>query len=186
MTKYGYARVSTTGQASKGNSLEDQKNLLIAAGVSEKNIYFDSFTGTKMDRPKFDVLMAELKPGDEFVVTKMDRFARNAPEGIQTVRDLVDKGIAVHILNMGRADNTPTGKLLVTILLAFAEFERDMIVERTMAGKSYAKEHNPEFKEGRPRKNVVYELAEGESISAACRRLGISRTQWYRIMKKAG
>ena len=75
MTKYGYARVSTTGQASKGNSLEDQKNLLIDAGVSEKNIYFDSFTGTKMDRPKFDVLMAELKPGDEFVVTKMDRFA---------------------------------------------------------------------------------------------------------------
>ena len=137
-------------------------------------------------KTKFDVLMAELKPGDEFVVTKMDRFARNAPEGIQTVRDLVDKGIAVHILNMGRADNTPTGKLLVTILLAFAEFERDMIVERTMAGKSYAKEHNPEFKEGRPRKDVVYELAEGESISAACRRLGISRTQWYRIMKKAG
>ena len=116
----------------------------------------------------------------------MDRFARNAPEGIQTVRDLVDRGIAVHILNMGRADNTPTGKLLVTMLLAFAEFERDMIVERTTAGKSYAKEHNPKFKEGRPRKDVIYELAEGESISSACRRLGISRTQWYRIMKKAG
>ena len=184
MTKYGYARVSTTGQATKGNSLEDQKGLLLAAGVPEENIFFDSFTGTKMDRPKFDILMERLKPGDEFVVAKMDRFARNTPEGIQTVRELVDRGVAVNILNMGRADNTPTGKLMVTMLLAFAEFERDMIVERTAAGKAYAREHNPGFREGRPRKAVQYELLPGETVSAACSRLGVSRTQWYRAQKR--
>ena len=185
MARYGYARVSTAGQATKGNSLEDQKSLLLTAGIPEENIFFDSFTGTKMDRPKFDIMMGILKPGDEFVVTKMDRFARNTPEGVQIVRSLVERGVAVHILNMGRADNTPVGKLMVTMLLAVAEFERDMILERTSAGKAYAREHNPQFREGRPKRDIQYALLPGETVSAACNRLGISRTQWYRAVKEA-
>ena len=137
--KYGYARVSTCRQAKNGNSLQDQERMLIRAGVSLENIFADSYTGTKMDRPEFDALLEIIKSGDELVVCKLDRFARTAPEGAMLVRDLVNRDVKVNILNMGIADNTPMGKVMVTVLLAFAEFERDMIVERTSAGKAYAR-----------------------------------------------
>ena len=84
------------------------------------------------------------------VVTKLDRIARSAMQGIELVQKLLDRGITVHVLNMGLLDNTPTGKLIRNIMLAFAEFERDMIVERTQEGKAIAK-LNPEFREGRER-----------------------------------
>lgn len=182
--KYGYGRVSTRGQKLYGNSLDEQRDKLVEVGVPEENIYIDACTGTKMFRPQLDKLLAVLSTGDELVVCKLDRFARTAAEGSTLIKELVSKGIRVNILNMGIADNTPMGKVMVTVMLAFAEFERDMIVERTSAGKAYAKEHDPEFKEGRPRKNVIYELMDGESVSAACERLGISRTQWYRAKKR--
>ena len=130
-------------------------------------------------------LLRILKNGDELVVCKLDRFARTAAEGSILIRDLVERGIRVNILNMGIADNTPMGKVMVTIMLAFAEFERDMIVERTSAGKAYAREHNPDFREGRPKKAIRYEVLPGETISAACARLGISRTQWYRVIRRS-
>ncbi len=85
------------------------------------------------------------------VVTKLDRIARSATQGIEMIQGLLDKGITVHVLNMGLMDNTPTGKLIRNIMLAFAEFERDMIVERTREGKAIAKQ-NPDFREGRPNK----------------------------------
>ena len=148
--KYGYARVSTCRQARNGNSLQDQERMLTEAGVLPENIFADSYTGTKMDRPKFDALLEAIKPGDELVVCKLDRFARSSNDGSKLVQRLVDDGISVNILNMGKADNTPVGKLMVTIMLAFAEFERDMIVERTSAGKAYAREHKEGYREGRP------------------------------------
>ena len=146
---YGYARVSTKGQAKDGNSLEAQENALRSAGASE--IYADAFTGTKTHRPELDKLMVVMQAGDTMVVTKLDRIARSATQGIELVQSLLDKGIIVHVLNMGLMDNTPTGKLIRNIMLAFAEFERDMIVERIQEGKSIAKQ-NPEFREGRPKK----------------------------------
>ena len=85
------------------------------------------------------------------VVTKLDRFARTAIQGVQTVRELFDRGVKVHILYMGLVENTLTGNLILTVMLAFAEYERGMIVERTQTGKSVAR-LNPEFKDGRPRK----------------------------------
>lgn len=184
MAKYGYGRVSTKGQRLYGNSLKEQKELLLKAGVLGERIFVDTYTGTKMERPQLDKLLCVLQDGDELVVCKLDRFARTAAEGSMLIRDLVERGIRVNILNMGVADNTPMGKVMVTVMLAFAEFERDMIVERTSAGKAYAKEHNPEFREGRPKKNIQYELLPGESVSAACERLNISRTQWYRRAKQ--
>lgn len=146
---YGYARVSTRGQAKDGNSLEAQENALRSAGATK--IYADAFTGTKTHRPELDKLMAVMQSGDTMVVTKLDRIARSATQGIELVQKLLDRGIVVHVLNMGLMDNTPTGKLIRNIMLAFAEFERDMIVERTQEGKAIAKQ-NPDFKEGRPKK----------------------------------
>lgn len=183
---YGYARVSTTGQARDGNSLEDQTAKLKAEGCEV--VYHDSYTGTKMDRPQFSELMRQLQAGDRLVVTKLDRFARTAGDGINAIRDLLKRGVSVHILNMGLIDNTPTGKLMVTMLLGFAEFERDMIVERTSAGKAVAKANNPDYREGRKEiridENLFSELLaknkKGElSVSECCERLGISRGTWY-------
>lgn len=187
--KIGYGRVSTKGQARNGNSLEDQRAKLEAAGCSE--IVIEAYTGTTIERPKLDELLSRLESGDELVVCKLDRLARTAAEGSILVRDLVNRGVAVNILNMGKADNTPMGRLMVTVLLAFAEYERDMIVERTSAGKAVARETNPDFKEGRPKKDIPDDFEEyrvavdaGDlTVVAACADLGISRALWYKWVK---
>lgn len=83
--------------------------------------------------------------GDTLVVTKLDRLARSAVGGIKTIKQIFEKGVRVHVLNMGMIENTPTGKLIFNVMIAFAEFERDMIVERRKEEKTLAK--NPEFRE---------------------------------------
>ncbi|SCB91897.1 Site-specific DNA recombinase [Fictibacillus enclensis] len=143
--KYGYARVSTIVQ-----DLEVQIQALQAEGYEV--IYKERFTGTKTDRPEFNKGLETLQEGDTLVVTKLDRIARSAVEGIQTVKALFARGVKVHILNMGLVENTPTGRLIFNILSSFAEFERDMIVERTQEGKALAKQRD-DFREGRPRKH---------------------------------
>lgn len=152
---YGYARVSTKGQAKDGNSLESQIEVLKGNGAEE--IYSDSFTGTKTDRPEFNKLLSKLKNGDTLIVTKLDRFARSMTQGSELVNKLIDKGIRVNILNIGVMDNTPSSKLIRNIFFSFAEFERDMIVERTQEGKAIAKTKEG-FKEGRPKKYTVKQL----------------------------
>lgn len=184
---YGYARVSTKGQAKDGNSMEAQEMALRSAGTTV--IYADAFTGTKTHRPELDKLMALLKTGDTLVVTKLDRIARSATQGIELVQSLLDKGITVHVLNMGLLDNTPTGKLIRNIMLAFAEFERDMIVERTQEGKTIAK-MNPEFKEGRPKKfsiiqmNHALSLLNKYSYKQVEQMTGISKSTLIRATKR--
>ena len=130
--------------------LEVQLNRLKAEGCEK--IYSEKFTGTKKERPEFKKLLEELKEGDTMVITKLDRFARSTVDAIQTVRTLFDKGVRVHILNMGIIEDTVTGRLIFNIMSSFAEFERDMIVERTQEGKMIAKMRT-DFREGRPRKH---------------------------------
>ena len=141
MTVYGYARVSTAGQDIKFQIQQLEKN-----GCDK--VYSEHFTGTKTDRPQFNELLSQLKEGDTLMVTKLDRFARSATKGSELVKELIEKGIKVNILNMGLMDNTPASKLVRNIFFAFAEFERDMIVERTQEGKAIAK-LNPNYREGR-------------------------------------
>lgn len=146
---YGYARVSTTGQSKDGNSLEEQVAALQKYGCQE--IITEAFSGKTMERPQFQALLKRLKAGDTLVVSKLDRFARTAIEGVQTVRELFERDVRVHILNMGLIENTLTGNLILTVMLAFAEYERGMIVERTQTGKMVARQ-NPDYREGRPKK----------------------------------
>lgn len=153
---YGYARVSTTTQSRDGNSLEEQSAALVSYGCQE--IITESFTGKTMDRPKFQELLNRLQANDTLVVCKLDRFARTAIEGVQTVKELFERGIKVHILNMGLIENTLTGNLILTVMLAFAEYERGMIVERTQMGKAAARQ-NPNFKDGRPKKYSSAQIA---------------------------
>ena len=184
---YGYARVSTKGQAKDGNSLESQEAELKAKGA--EIIFKDSYTGTKISRPEFDKLMCVLESGDKLIVTKLDRFARTARQGMELVQQLLDKGISVHVLNMGLIDNSPTGKLITQIMFAFAEFERDMIVERTQEGKAIAK-LDPNFKEGRPRKfdaekmKYAMELLETHSYSKVEKITGISKSTLSRAKRE--
>ena len=189
--RYGYARVSTFSQAKNGNSLQEQERMLMDTGVPRENIFSDSYTGTKLDRPGFDALLKIIQPGDELVVCKLDRFARSSSDGSKLVQKLVSDGISVNILNMGKADNTPVGKLIVTIMLAFAEFERDMIVERTSAGKAYAREHKEGYREGRPlgkypdfQKFLKMQKDGSITVEAACKEMGISKSQWYVLARK--
>lgn len=146
---YGYARVSTKQQAKDGNSLEAQEQKLREHGTVK--LFVDSFTGTKMERPEFNRMMLELKSGDTLIVTKLDRFARSVTQASDLITTLIDRGITVHVLNLGILDNTSVSTLMRNILLSFAQFERDMIVERTQEGKAIAK-LKPSFTEGRPRK----------------------------------
>lgn len=192
--RWGYGRVSSKGQKLYGMSLEDQLEKLLAEGIDRDHILMDAYTGTKMDRPEFSRLLSMMNPGDELVVCKLDRFARTAPEGAMLVRDLVDRGIKVNILNMGVADNTPMGKVMVTVMLAFAEYERDMIVERTSMGKAMKREHDPEWREGRKAMEVdpgeFEKIAQKQkdglmTVAECCRELGISRSTWYNL-RKAG
>lgn len=182
---YGYVRVSTKGQAKDGNSIEDQTDLILKNYPTAK-IVVESHSGAK-ERPLFGNLISSLNKDDILVVTKLDRFCRTTKEGLIYIDDLMNRGVKIHMLNMGLIENTPMGRLIVTNLLAFAEFERAMIIERTQAGKAIAKS-KPDYKEGRPKKelplfeNFLIKQKEGKiSISEACRQLGISRTQWYRL-----
>ncbi|BBC61873.1 recombinase family protein [Melissococcus plutonius] len=175
---FGYARVSTWGQ-----DLESQIIALQKANCEK--IYTEKFTGTKLERKEFQKLLKELAEGDTLVVTKLDRFARSTVQGLETVQNLFERGIKIHVLNMGIIENTPTGRLTFTIFSAFAEFERDMIVERTQEGKMLAK-LNPKFKEGRPKKfnkaqlDLAMELLEHDTTKNVSRKTGISEATLYR------
>ena len=178
---YGYIRVSTVKQANEGNSLEGQTKLLLENGVPQENIFQDTYTGTKADRPQFNKLLNELKEGDTLVVTKLDRFARSMIEGSKIVNDLIEKGVKVNVLNIGLMDNTPASKLIRNIFFSFAEFERDMIVERTLEGKQIKMETDVDATLGRPKKfkkaqrDMALQLLEKHSYNEVANMTGISR-----------
>jgi len=182
--KYGYARVSTVEQ-----NLQSQIEQLKKAGCTK--IYEEKFTGTKKERPEFQKLLKELKKGDTLVVTKLDRFARSASEGMEIIKGLFDRGVNVHVLNMGLIEDTPTGRLILNIMLAFAEFERDMIVERTQEGKAIVKQ-NPDFREGRPRKysrkqiEHAIKLKETHTYKQVEEMTGISKSTLIRARRERG
>ena len=180
----GYARVSTKYQEKEGNSLEAQEEQLKVAGA--KIVFKDSYSGATLDRPQFKELRKALEAGDTLMVTKLDRLARSATKGIELIDDLLSHGIKVHVLNMGLMDSTPTGKLIRTILLAFAEFERDMIIERTQEGRRLSGNLG-----GRPRKykkeqieHALYLLQE-HSYTQVSEMTGISVSTIYRAKLKS-
>ena len=185
--RYGYARVSTRGQV-KGNSLVEQSQQLMDRGCDE--VIEEQYTGTTTERPHLENLLTRLNTGDTLMVTKLDRLARSATEGAKLIKELTDKGIRVNILNMGEVDEHPQGRLMLHILLAFAEFERDMIVERTQAGKAIARTKEG-FREGRPpidkaRKDAAVDMVinGGKSYKEAAIAVGISKSTLVRAVRE--
>ncbi len=181
----GYCRVSTKGQLD-GNSIEEQ-TLSIRERYPTAEIVVESYSGAK-ERPIFNELLERLAFGDTLIVTKLDRFCRTAKEGLGYIDYLMGKDVKIHILNMGLIENTPMGRLIVTNLLAFAEFERAMIIERTQSGKMIAKQRD-NFREGR---KPIYtpeqiehalKLLENNSYSQVVKMTGISKSTIIRAKR---
>lgn len=144
----GYCRVSSKGQIDN-NSLEQQEREIIEK-YNNVEIYKEQYTGTTMDRPVLNEVLDKLNKGDTLVVSKLDRLARTTKEGITIIEMLFNKGVAVHVLNVGLLENTIMGRFFLTTLLAVAEMERNMIIERTRSGKEIARTKKG-YKEGRPK-----------------------------------
>lgn len=187
--KFAYARVSTRKQFRDGNGLEEQIAKLESAGYDE--LVVEEFSGATTKRPQLDALIQRLQMGDTLIVTKLDRFARSAAEGLSLINSLLARGVHVFILNMGLIDNTPIGKLITTILLAIAEFERDMIIERTQAGKEIARTKHG-FRDGRPpidqkKKDFAADLIlnQHKSYNEVVELTGLSKSTLIRAVRHA-
>ena len=186
--KFGYIRVSTRKQARDGNSLDAQQAALTAAGAEK--IYTDAFTGTRMERPEWDKLRAQLRRGDVLIVTRLDRLARSVSQASGLITDMIDEGITIHVLNLGVLSNDSVNTLLRNVLLSFAQFERDMIVQRTQEGKAVARATDPDFREGRPPKfdaeqlDHAMELLENHSYAQTAKLTGISKSTLIRERKR--
>lgn len=184
---YGYARVSTPGQARNGTSLEEQKSRLRDSGAEE--IYTDVFTGKKIDRPKLQELTEKLREGDTLIVTRLDRLGRSVAQASTLITELLDAGVTINVLDLGILNNGSMSTLMRNILLSFAQFERDMIVERTQEGRAVARQ-KPGYREGRPRKytgaqvNHALELLGNYSYKQVAEMTGISKATLAREKRK--
>lgn len=181
--KYGYARVSTMYQ-----DLESQLQTLETEGCEV--IYSEKFTGTNTKRPELNKLLEQLTAGDTLVVTKLDRLARNTGEGIAIIENLFARQVKVHVLNVGLLENTTMGTFFLQTLLAVAQMERNLIVERTQEGKAIARQRE-DFREGRPKKfgkkqvQNALKLLEGHSYKEVEEMTGISKSTLIRAKNKA-
>lgn len=177
---FAYARVSTVDQTPV-NQLEE----IQAAGfaIQPRRYVEERVSGSvpSMQRPGFAKLMDKLEDGDTLVVTKLDRIGRDSIDVQRTVQMCKERGIRLHVLQLGSLDLTSsTGEMTVKVLAAVADFERDLIVERTLAGQARARAEGRRF--GRPpktsesdRKEIARRLAAGETVTAVARAYGVSR-----------
>jgi DNA invertase Pin-like site-specific DNA recombinase len=184
----GYARVSTNEQ-----NLHLQRDALLKAGVAAKNIYTDKTTGTKAERPGLEAALSHLREGDTLVVWRLDRLGRSLKHLIETVTVLKEQGIAFKSLTENIDTSTATGNLVFQIFGALAEFERNLIIERTMAGLAAARARGR--KGGRPRRNpasgkvaMAKKLYRDRTISIPeiLKTLNISRATLYRWVNLSG
>ena len=186
MTIFAYSRVSTVSQNTSNQKLEIQN-----AGFSIDYFYEDIGVSGKVfakQRSEFSKLLNQIRDGETLVVTKLDRLGRDVVDILTTIRYLTSRNIEVIVLQLGKFDLTSTaGKLLLTMLMAVAEMERDLLVERTKMGLLRAKAEGKKL--GRPkktttqqRKEIIQKLEEGISVSELARIYGISRASviWIR------
>jgi DNA invertase Pin-like site-specific DNA recombinase len=179
MAIIGYARVSTTGQ-----SLTAQ---LEALSTCDK-IFQEKISGSKTDRPELVAALDYMREGDSFIVTKLDRLARNTSHLLEIVDKLNAKGVTLTILNIGIDTGTPTGKLMLTMIGAIATFEREMMLERQAEGIAQAKAKGL-YKGRKPTAMAKSDelkalLDAGMSKREAASELGISESSVYRMIEK--
>ena len=178
----GYARTSGFHQQA---GLDDQISELEAAGCT--HIYAEQISSVDANREQLKAALLFLRSGDEFVVTKPDRLARNTGELVRIVEELSSRGVRVRILSMQIDTQSPTGRLLLTMMAAVATFEREVMLERQRVGIARAKADG-KFK-GRPatakaKSNDVARLTKAGFTASEIQAIaGISRASYYRISK---
>jgi DNA invertase Pin-like site-specific DNA recombinase len=181
----GYARVSTTDQ-----NLDLQTDALKTAAC--ERIFTDTASGTKTDRPGLTEALKECRAGDTLAVWKLDRLGRSLPHLVETVRELMERGVGFKSLQEGIDTTTSGGKLIFHIFASLAEFERDLIRERTNAGLSAARARGR--KGGRPKgvqdaskQKLALALKSDTSRSVAeiCQMVGVSRNTYYKYVKES-
>jgi DNA invertase Pin-like site-specific DNA recombinase len=188
----GYARVS---KADNSQVLDLQIDALTNAGVNEENIYTDKISGSKDERPGLENCLKALRENDVLVVYKLDRLGRNLKHLIQTVEDLTKRKIGFKVLS-GQGVNidttTPAGKMIFSIFGALAEFERELIIERTKAGLQAARARG---RVGGRKFNLTkaqVRLAEASmknrdtSVAELCKELKITRATLYKYISPEG
>ena len=192
MALIGYMRVSK----SDGSQTTDlQRDALLAAGVDPGHLYEDKASGKSEDRPHLDACLKALRSGDTLLVWKLDRLGRNLRHLVNIVHDLTARGVGLKVLTgQGAAIDTTSaqGKLVFGIFAALAEFERELISERTKAGLESARARGR--KGGRPFKMTpakvrlaMASMSQPEtSMAALCQELGITRQTLYRHVSPTG
>ena len=188
---FAYGRVSTSQQTTENQRLE-----LAQAGYKIDDEFWFADEGLSgktcaKQRPEFGRLLSKVRKGETLVVSKLDRLGRDAIDVMQTIRMLGERKIKVIVLQLGNTDLTSAaGKLLLTMLAAVAEMERDLLVERTQAGLQRAKAEGKQL--GRPsktsqeqRKAILEGLEGGQSVSAMARLYNISRANIIGIRARA-
>src|SRR3954468_17313350 len=174
----GYARISTTDQ-----TLALQQDALTTAGCNR--IFTDTASGSRTDRPGLAEALRYVRTGDTLVVWRLDRLGRALPHLIQTVRSLEERGVHFRSLQEQLDTGTSGGKLVFHVFGALAEFERDLIRERTMAGLAAARARGRRGGRRRLGAEQVRQLRtlaadRTNSVPSICRTLGISRATFYR------
>lgn len=182
MRLFGYARVSTSAQ-----SLNLQVKALEESGVKKSRIFTDKGSGSNMERDGLQLLKLKVEAEDVVLVKKLDRLGRDTADMIQLIKEFDDLGVAIRFLDDGISTEGTMGKMVVTILSAVAQAERQRILERTNEGRIEAKAKGVKF--GRKRTvdyQKVKELkAQGYSTSDIVETLGIGRSTVYKILKQA-
>ena len=188
----GYMRIS---KADGTQSTDLQRDVLLSAGVELNNIYDDHISGTKDERPGLDSCLKALRPKDTLVIWKLDRLGRNLRHLVNTVEELNGCGVGLRVLSGQGASidtTTPAGKLIFGIFASLAEFERDLISERTKAGLASARARGR--KGGAPYKMTKAKLRLAQSamgkpgtvVGELCEELGISKQTLYRHVAPDG
>ncbi len=178
----GYARVSTTDQ-----HLHLQTDALHAAGC--ERLFTDTVSGAKGDRPGLTAALGICRPGDTLVVWKLDRLGRSLPHLVETVRDLVARGVGFKSLQESIDTTTAGGKLIFHLFASLAEFERDLIRERTNAGLSAARARGrkggrPKGVDAKKQKAALALKKEGaHSVREICAIVGIARNTYYKYTR---
>lgn len=188
----GYARIS---KADGSQNLDLQYDALAEAGVKAKNIYDDQISGKRDDRPGLDACLKALRKGDVLVVWKLDRLGRSLRHLVNTVQDLTDRGIGLRVLSGQGAQidtTTVSGRLVFGIFASLAEFERELIRERTIAGLSAARARGRKggrrFALTKPQVRLAQAAMANRDTTVAelCKELGVKPVTLYRYVGPKG
>lgn len=183
--RIGYTRVSTVSQ-----TLDQQNAALAAAGVTKT--FSDTMSGARDDRPGINALLDYVREGDTVVVWKLDRLGRNTLHILETVKALADRGVTLVSTSDGIDSSTAAGRMMIGVLGSLAEYERELVKERTALKRAASRANGTKFGRHRKIDNAEHIAtakrmkADGHAAKAVAKYLGVSRATLYRYLSERG